>query len=279
MAGASTIRTLVGEIMLEATGPADFVDPALEPAVGRVRKLVGRHEFEPGLIPRAMMLRAEDGAPFSPLRTFAGRLAHECGLAASKKSGRALGWQGENQYNMIVKAQTMHEVVGIGSENVAFEYVDGGVKRRYTSDLELIRPNGTRRLVEMKRTEEDLSNPDTCRKLAIVAELSRCCGIGFDILLAKDVFKKKIHRAQASEFASRAFVPFDDVHLLALKRHADETGGASTFGRLASILAPDRRHGESLVQAMTVARLVEIDLVKRLRHDTPLVLHPQNIRP
>jgi len=270
--------TTIGDIMIMAAGSADFVDPALEPSIGRVRALVGRHEFDPGLIPRATMVRAIDGAPLSPLRTFAGRLSHENGLVPSPKSRRALGWQGENHCNMIVKAQTMHEVAKVASESVRFEFVDGGLALKYTSDIELIGPDGSFRLLEMKRDEDDLSDPELCRTLAIVAEICRCCAIPFDIVFARDVYASRIHRAQAAEFASRALARFDAQDLLALKRHAEATGGRSTYGEVRSALCPtDQRHGTALVQAMTVARLIEIDLAVRLRHDTPVHLHPRNM--
>lgn len=279
-ANKRTSRLLVGDVMVEAAGAIDFVDPSLAPAVERVRALVGRQEFDPGLIPRATMVRANDGAPLSPLRTFTGRLAHENGIVPSRKSGRALGWEGENQYNMIIKAQTMHDVVHVATESVRFEYVDAGVPKKYTSDIELVGTGGRRRLIEMKRDEGDLADPDLCRTLAIVAELCRCCAISFEILFARDVFVSRIHRKQAGEFASRAFSGIDGVHRRALKEHAEDTGRNSTYGALRKALCPtDRRRGTAVVQAMTVARVVELDLVKRLREHTPVVLHPQNMLP
>lgn len=277
-AGPTTLRVGVGDVLLEAAGPDDFVDEALRPAVGRVHALVGRHDFDPGLIPRATMVRANDGAPRSPLRTFSGRLAHENGLVHSRKSGRMLGWEGATQYDMIVKAQTMHDVVHVAAESVRFEYVDGGVARRYTADLEFVGPDGQIRLIEVKRDERDLADPDLCRTLAIVAELCRCCAISFEIVFARDVFVSRRHRAQAAEFASRSLVRVDGADRLALKRHAEATGGRSTLGEVRSALCPeDPRHGTALMQAMTVARAIEMDLTRRLHSDTPVVLYPGNL--
>lgn len=274
------VRTSVGELALGVRGPIDFVDASLPPSAARLRVRLGHHDFDPGLVARATVVRAEDGAGLAPLRTFSGRLNHENGLVPSRKSRRLLGYQGETQENMIVKAQTMHGVVAVGSESVRIEYVDGGVAETYTSDIELVGTGRRSALLELKRDEDDLADPDYCRKLAIVAEICRCCAIPFDVLFSRDVFLSRTHRRQAWEFASRAFVPFDGGHRAALRRHAEETGGRSAFGAVRDALcATSRLQGVALLQAMTVARLIEIDLVRAIRDETPVLVHAEAERP
>jgi len=275
----ATFAVNVGDHMLFAAGTDDFVDPTLAPSSDRVRSLIGGHDYDLGLVPRARMVRARDGAPHGALRTFNGNLSHENGLVESFKSGRMLGWQGESQYLAVIRAQTSHEVIAVATESVRFEWIDGGARRKYTADLELIPEKGPTRLIEVKRDERDLDDPALCRSLAIVAEICRCCALQFDIVFGRDIFASDVHRRQASKFASQAKVVPTGEDIRALLAHAAETGGTSTYQRLSRALRPDcERMGNALVRSMTVRRLVEIDLTTRVRSDTPVVLHPANAR-
>lgn len=280
---AETARTFavnVGDHMLFAAGTDDFVDPTLVPSADRVRSLIGGHDYDFGLVPRARMVRARDGAPHGALRAFAGNMSHENGLVASFKTGRMLSWQGESHYHAVIKAETSHDVIAVATESVRFEWVDHGVRHKYTVDLELIPEKGPTRLIEVKRDERDLQDPALCRSLAIVAEICRCSAVQFDIVFGRDVFVSDVHRGQAAKFASQAQVLPTGEDVRAFLAHAKETGGTSTFKGLSRALRPDcERMGNALVRSMTVRRLVEIDLTARVRDDTPVILHPGNARP
>lgn len=160
------------------------------------------------------------------------------------------------------------------SESVRFEFVRESRKEIYTIDVELIGPDGSITLVEVKRDKDDLKDPAYRAKLAAVREICEENGIRFKVIFRHDIWTSLVHRRNVTLFASRQFVAIRPEHRRRLEEHAQAVGADATYGSLAAALEPDcPRMGEAVLQALTVRRRVEIDLTQPLLDQTPLVIH------
>jgi len=63
-------------------------------------------------------------------------------------------------------------------------------------------------------------------------------------------------------------------HVERLEAHARQVGMDATFGNTANAIAPEcLRTGEAVLQALTVARRIELDLTGPLMDSTPVTIH------
>jgi hypothetical protein len=217
------------------------------------------------------MIRADDGGA---LRTFNGGLAHENGWYTSRKAGRVLHWQGAAQYDFLTRAEVEFGVVRVASESVRFEFTRRGKKQIYTIDVELVAPDGTVTLIEIKRDQRDLADPEYRAKLTAVHEICDEHGIRFKVILRHQIWDSLVHRRNVMLFCSRRFVTILPEHLERLEAHERQVGTDATFGSTAKAIAPNcPRTGEALIQALTVARRIEIDLTCSLLDTTPVTIH------
>lgn len=217
------------------------------------------------------IIRSTDGGA---LRTFSGAQFHENGWFASRKGRRLLHWEGASQLAFIVRAETEFNVVRVATESVRFRFLGDKGWQEYTADAELISPSGQVTVVEIKRDERDLRDPDYRAKLLAVAHICLVQDWQFKIVFGRDIFRNLIHRRNVMLFASRAFARVDHEHLRRFDAHVARFGTTSTFGNLAQALEPSSiRAGEAIVQALTVARRVEVDLCQPLLDETSLTLH------
>lgn len=217
------------------------------------------------------IIRAPDNGP---LRTFNGGQKHENGWFASRKGRRLLHWEGTSQLAFITRAEVDFNVVRVATESVRFRFIGEEGWQEYTADVELIGPDGKITIVEIKRDERDLADPQYKQKLVAVGQLCNRQGWDFKIVFGRDVFCSLIHRRNVTLFASRAFVTIERRHERRFEDLLEQNIRALTYGELAAVLEPGHpRWGEALVQALTVARRVEIDLTQPLFDATPLTLH------
>lgn len=147
-------------------------------------------------------------------------------------------------------------------------------KQVYTADVELVAPDGTVTIVEIKRDQRDLSDAEYRAKLVRVKQICDECGMRFRVIFKEQLWVSIVHRRNVTLFASRAFTTVQPEHRHRLEKHRGRTDGLTIFGDLADAIEPDnRRYGEAIVQALTVARKVEIDLTKPLFDATEVALH------
>ncbi|WP_267389722.1 TnsA endonuclease N-terminal domain-containing protein [Sphingomonas sp. GC_Shp_3] len=220
---------------------------------------------------RVQMIRAENGGA---LRTFNGGLAHENGWYTSRKAGRVLHWQGAGQYDFLTRAEVEFSVKRVASESVRFEFTRHSKKQIYTIDVELVASDGTITLIEIKRDERDLADPEYRAKLKAVHEICDENGIGFKIIFCHQIWDSLIHRRNVMLFCSRRFVTILPEHIGRLEAHAKQVGTDATFGSTAKALVPNcPRTGEAVFQALTVARRIEIDLTQSLLDTTRATIH------
>jgi len=263
--------TPISQMLVRNPRPDHFLDPEHKAMRDRIRRIERDVEVDGDEVASvATMHRAKDGGP---LRTFSGGLTHENGVMYVRKARRLVHWEGEAQRALVIRCESDFAVEGVFSENVGLEFMFEGALVRYTADVEMI-GLGRRMLVEVKRDERDLAEPKLRYKLAAVAEILRRCDIGFCVIFRDEIFRNRIHRANAELFAARAMTTVDRVHIERLEGHALKQGAESTYGALAEALEPrSPQRGRALVQAMTVRRRVEIDITRRLTTDTPLTIH------
>jgi hypothetical protein len=212
----------------------------------------------------------DDGA----LRTFNGGLTHENGWFASRKVRRLLHWQGTAQRDFLLRAEVEFSVVSMMSEPVRFEFTGPNGKETYTADVELLNSDGIRTIVEVKRDKRDLADPAYRAKLARVREICEENRVRFRIVFRDDIWVSIIHRRNVTLFASRAFTTIRPEHLDRLENHRELRGPMTSFGELSDAIDPvNRRYGEAVVQALTVARKVEIELTKPIFDVTEITIH------
>ena len=267
-----SIRIPVSQLAMRAPRIDCLLDVAATPMRSRLRDLSSTWQT-PGeeTLSMATMVRAADGGH---LRLQNVMLGHEHGRYASFKAGRPLVWEGTTHLAKIIHGECSHEALSIGTESVRFEIPIMGRLVRYTVDVELRLANGRLRLIEMKRDERDLEDPEYRLVLATVAEICRRCDIEFEIVLRDEIFASRRHRMNCELFASRAFTAVEPIHERRLDAHATERRGETTYGDLAAALDPARPVGaQALVQALTIRRRVEIDLSQRITVTTPIRIH------
>lgn len=219
----------------------------------------------------AVMVRANDGGS---LRTFNGGLAHVNGWFTSRKARRVVHYEGEAQFHFLERCEVEFNVVRMASEAVRFEFIRNGKQQTYTADVELVLRDGSIAIVEIKRNRDDLRDPEYRATLGFVSEICQERGIHFKVLFQNDIWHSLTHRRNVALFCSRRFATVRPEHLERLDRHAAEVGADATFGSLAAALEPNcARSGEAVLQALTVARRVEIDLTRHVLDATPVTIH------
>ncbi|MBC2652399.1 hypothetical protein H7F50_11225 [Novosphingobium flavum] len=110
--------------------------------------------------------------------------------------------------------------------------------------------------------------------LGLVREFCHDHGMRFRVMFKHEIWESTTHRQNVALFCSRRFATVRPEHLERLERHAAEVGNDATYGSLAAALEPAcARSGEAVLQALTVARRVEIDLTRYLLDATPVTIH------
>lgn len=259
-------------IKQKCPGRDDAVQPTLAPTPAEMYPPPARYVREPK--PDKADVRIVRAADGGALRTFNGGLAHENGWLASKKAGRLLHYEGIAQRDFLVRAEVEPGVANMASEAVRFEFVGPNGKEIYTADVELMAPDGTITIVEIKRDRRDLSDPAYRDKLARVKQICDEQGMRFRVIFKDQIWLSIVHRRNVTLFASRAFTTIRHEHLHRFEKHRSKSDGFTTFGDLADTIEPsNRRYAEAVVQALTVARKVEIDLTRPLFDATQVTMH------
>ncbi len=266
------VGTDVSQLLVRSPRPDHYLDEGQEALHSRIRAYVRERHIDVGrLIPLAKMYRAMGGGG---LRTMSGGLAHENGWMPLRKGRRQLHWQGVAQRALLVRCESDFRIEHVASESVALAFPFDDHVVHLTFDVETKAVDGTITVWEVKRDERDLADPDYRHALAMAAEIFRRCGIRFGVIFRDEIFESRTHRANAELFAGRAFVTVSRMHIDRLEAHAMSHGAQSTYGALAEALEPSARNfGKAVFQALVVRRRVEIDLTRRIRSDTPVIIH------
>ena len=264
------VRVPMSQLAIRSPRLDHFQDPAQVISDRRIRAWTEGLEFDEERVSMCTIVRGEGGGP---LRTFSGGLAHENGWHTSAKADRLLHWEGETAFEKLIESDTDPLVAGLNTESVGFEFPLNGKPVRVTIDIEQVAPDGSITLLEMKRTDRDLDDPEYRSKLAYVREVCRRCGMKFRIVFRDEIFRGLDHKANAALFASRGYGSFGKRHRAVLAAHRRQTGGETTYGVLAQAFEPGHAAaGKAVVQAMLVRRLVQMDLTVRLEDESPVTI-------
>lgn len=227
-------------------------------------------EYSESAEPSASIIRAADGGS---LRTFCGGLPHENGWYPSAKARRVLHWEGITQLEFVIRSEVDFNVARLGTECVRFEFPFDGKWVRYTADVELVAPDGSVTIVELKHSPRDLGDDRYKRMLGVVAQICRSNGMHFEIVFKSDIWLNRTHRRNAELCASRRFCSVDLSHRIELEAHAEKTQRSTTLGDLADALAPtNRAKGEAIVMALAAARHLRLDLTRPLLDATHVTI-------
>jgi hypothetical protein len=249
-------------------------DDAYEASNNRLRGLGITPELHPDiasdeLVSMGTVILAEGGGS---LRTFSGGLAHECGWWPSYKRRRLQFWEGISARDHLVASECNPDVDWMQSEGIGFRFFLDRKWRSYTADADM-RILGRRHVVEIKRNERDLLDPEYLLKLAAVAEICRRCGWIFRIVLTDEIFANRHHRENCERFAMRRFARVSPRRLERLESYALKNGPETTYWDLADALAPNAIEvGEAILQALAIRRRVSVDLTRRVHPQTPVVI-------
>lgn len=249
-------------------------DDAYEASNNRLRGLGITPELHPDiasdeLVSMGAVILAEGGGS---LRTFSGGLAHECGWWPSYKRRRLQFWEGISARDHLVAGECNADVDWMQSEGIGFRFFLDRKWRSYTADADM-RILGRRHVVEIKRSERDLLDPEYLLKLAAVAEICRRCGWIFRIVLSNEIFVNRHHRENCERFAMRRFARVSPRRLERLESYALKNGPETTYWDLADALAPNAIEvGEAILQALAIRRRVSLDLTRRVHPQTPVVI-------
>ena len=248
------------------------LDPAYAPSNARLRGLGITSDLHPDigsdrLISMGTVSLAVGGGS---LRTYSGGLNHECGWYPSYKARRLQHWEGITAFDHLIWAECHTPVIRMQSEGIRFRLRVNGKRFRYTADVDMW-IGGRRHVVEVKRSERDLRDPDYRLKLAAVAEVCRRCGWIFRIVIADDIFANRHHRENCERFAMRRFARVDRRHIERLENFAMRYGARTRFWDIAEALSPKCIDaGEAVLQALVLRGRVEVNLARRIHPHTPV---------
>lgn len=108
------------------------------------------------------------------LRTIiTGTKKHATGVYPSRKTGRNQYWEGFPERLLMLDSEVDHNVIDYQTQPFRFEFVYDGRPYTYIADHCRQLRDGTVEVIEVKRTERDLEDPDYRLKLACVEELCR----------------------------------------------------------------------------------------------------------
>lgn len=214
-----------------------------------------------------MIARRVDGRH---MRLSNGRRNRAVGRYASVKNGWSPPWESRFELKDMYRAEVDTAVLSYASQPETLSWRSGSKTRRYTPDRVDYLADGSRRIVEVKNVYDADRDPDYALKLEEVADIYKALGTQFEIrdraLIEEEPSFSVIEEIQAYR---RTVVTQSDV---------DETrrilgDGPQSFGSLVSGLhSPTPR---AVIFAMTVRRIVAIDLAGGLGPDAPVAMVPE----
>lgn len=136
----------------------------------------------------------------------------------------------------------------------------GDRKQRYRPDSVRIFTDGHIELIEVKRTPQDLSDPEYRETLALISEVCRRCGWEFRVLFLHDILGTRERQMNVSALFCR--------RSMALSRTEERITGRLVgqarpieWGALRDRFAPeDRLHGDAVIEHLLARGMLATDL-------------------
>lgn len=214
----------------------------------------------------AEIVAFSDGSPVRLRQN--GRLTKPMGLEFSVKNGDHVPWESRNEQHALWHAEMNSGVVSYRAQPHTLRMALNGRRASYTPDLLLAGVDGTIDIIEVKDIFEEKKDPDYTDKLNRAGIIYGALGWSFTIvtkaqLEAEPAFSdvEVLHRYR------KTALQVDHVHAAQMVL----AEGPTTLKTLRRVLPPDPM-GMSQLSAMTVHRIIGVDLTNGLADDAVVAL-------
>jgi TnsA endonuclease N terminal len=210
-----------------------------------------------------------------PIRTFV-EFAHSkpVGRWTSRKCRRAFPWEGYGERHFFRCCEVDPNVTRFLAQPHRLEIMAGRPKPLiYFPDVRVEYADGTTEIVEVKRSEEELQDPDYAEKLAGAASVYAALGWGFRVVIAEEEIDIDPLYSNAKFICADRFSLILRPAMLAIQEifHVDS---AVALGKAEEVVAQAAGipldQAVAIVRAMVCTRQVAIDPTKRIRRDSPV---------
>lgn len=205
----------------------------------------------------AILVVSSDGGSLRSVLT--GRRVIPTGFLTSRKTGRAMPFEGMNEAALLKYCEVDTRVVDYLSQPFRFEFVLDGAKRIYIADCARVLDDGTLEVIEVKGEHTRLGDPDYAAKLERVSQLCAELGWRFRLVTRRQMLGPKVVFANVDFIQSRRQVMFDEACACRAIEHLERAGGEASLGRLAEFWGGWQK-GLAALQAMMVRRWLAIDV-------------------
>lgn len=236
-----------------------------DPAVAR-----GRHRLKviERQWPTPEEVAASEARIFVPIgggairHVITGTKKHSTGMRPSRKTRRKQYHEGRAEMALIMLSEVDTRVVDYQTQPMRIEVVVDGRKHTHIVDQMRQLENGDIEMIEMKRTERDLSDPDLRLKLAVVGERYRGLRWTPRVMLERDIFSSSDHELNVRAIFDDAFAEVSDEQVRAVRRLYARRQTMMSLGELKRILDPGCRHrARAAAYALMVRREIAIEIV------------------
>lgn len=221
---------------------------------------------------KAVIVQAEG---FRPIRTFV-EAAHSkaVGRWTSRKSRRALPWESYAERHLFRCCEVDPKVQRFLAQPHRLEMMAGGPRPLvYFPDVRIDYADGTTEIVEVKNTEQELSDPDYAEKLAGAGAVYKALGWGFRVAVAEEEIEIDPIYSNAKAVCADRFALIVRPAVLAIEErfHIDNE---VALGKAEEIVAEAARipleRATAILRAMMCTRRVAVDPRRRIHRDSPV---------
>lgn len=244
-------------------------DDSQRPTPNRLRRVTDRWLplGETSMIARITVLR--HGGHDRPVITRGAK--HSRFRFISDKTHTTQLGEGPGEEMLAYYNEVATEVVDYECHPFQIDLATGDGHKRYRPDAVRQLADGTVELIEVKRTERDLDDPEYRELLAAIAELCRICGWKFSVLHLEDIDPPGTERRKNVEglYARRAMDLSREEDRLAGRLVA--TGMPITWRELRDRVSPgDPLHGDAVIERLLAGGMLSCDLDLPLTPSTVL---------
>lgn len=225
---------------------------------------------------KAVIVEAEG---FRPIRTFV-EAAHSkpVGRWTSRKSRRALPWESYAERHLFRCCEVDPRVIRFLAQPHRLEMMTGAPRPLiYFPDVRVDYADGTTEIVEVKKTEGELEDPDYLDKLAGAESVYRALGWDFRIAIAEEEIEIDPIYSNAKMICADRFSLIVRPAVLAIEEvfHVESQ---IALGKAEEIVAEAARipleRATAILRAMMCTRRVAVDPRRRVRRDSPVTKPP-----
>lgn len=219
---------------------------------------------------KAVIVQAEG---FRPIRTFV-EAAHSkpVGRWTSRKSRRALPWESYAERHLFRCCEVDPKVQRFLAQPHRLEMMAGGPRPLvYFPDVRVDYADGTTEIVEVKKIEEELEDPDHLEKLAGAAAVYKAIGWRFRVAIAEEEIEVDPVYSNAKMVCSDRFSLIVRPAVLAIEE-AFHVESEIALGKAEEIVAEAARVpldcATAILRAMMCTRRVAVDPRRRILNDS-----------